>query len=73
MVDKGLSERRSLAIVGMSASAYRYETRPDGNEDLRQRIVALAQRHKRYGVGRKGGEKGTEAEVSPRIHAGTCI
>ena len=51
MVDKGLSERRSLAIVGMSASAYRYETRPDGNEDLRQRIVALAQRHKRYGVG----------------------
>ena len=51
IVDKGLSERRSLAIVGMSASAYRYATRPDGNEDLRQRIVALAQRHKRYGVG----------------------
>jgi putative transposase len=51
IVDKGLSERRSLAIVGMSASAYRYATRPDGNEDLRQRIAALAQRHKRYGVG----------------------
>jgi hypothetical protein len=51
MVDKGLSERRSLAIVGMSASAYRYETLPDGNEELRQRIMALAQRHKRYGVG----------------------
>ncbi len=51
MVDKGLSERRSLAIVGMSASAYRYATRPDRNEALRQRIVELAQRHKRYGVG----------------------
>jgi transposase InsO family protein len=51
MVDKGLSERRSLAIAGMSASAYRYPTRPDRNGDLRQRIVALAQRHKRYGVG----------------------
>ena len=51
MVDKGLSERRSLAIVGMSASAYRYATRPDRNGDLRQRILALAQRHKRYGVG----------------------
>ena len=51
MVDEGLSERRSLAIVRMRASAYRYETRPDGNEELRQRIVALAQRYKRYGVG----------------------
>ena len=35
----------------MSASAYRYETRPDRNAELRQRILALAQRHKRYGVG----------------------
>lgn len=51
MIDKGLSERRSLAVAGMSASAYRYAPRPDHNVDLRQRIVALAQRHKRYGVG----------------------
>jgi transposase InsO family protein len=51
MVEKGLSERRALAVVVMSASAYRYPTRPDRNGDLRQRIVALAQRYKRYGVG----------------------
>ena len=51
MIDKGLSERRSLAIALMSASAYCYPTRPDRNGDLRQRILALAQRHKRYGVG----------------------
>ena len=51
MVDKGLSERRSLAVVGMSASAYRYAPCPDHNGELRHRIVALAQRHKRYGVG----------------------
>jgi len=51
MVDQGLSERRSLAVAGMSASAYRYATRPDRNMELRQRIQALAQRHKRYGVG----------------------
>lgn len=51
MIDKGLSERCSLAIAGMSASAYRYETRPDRNVELQQRIVALAQRYKRYGVG----------------------
>ena len=46
-----LSERRALAVVGMSASAFRYQPRPDGNGELRERIQALAQRHKRYGVG----------------------
>ena len=46
-----LSERRALAVVRMSASALRYEPRPDRNVELRERIVALAQRHKRYGVG----------------------
>lgn len=51
MIDKGLSERRSLRVVGMSASTYRYQTRPDRNVALRRRIVELAQRHKRYGVG----------------------
>ncbi len=51
MGTKGLTERRSLAIVGMSASALRYEPRPDRNAALRTRIVALAQRHRRYGVG----------------------
>jgi putative transposase len=51
MVDQGLSERRSLAVAGMSASAYRYDAQPDRNVTLRRRIVELAQRHKRYGVG----------------------
>ncbi len=51
MGTKGLTERRSLSIAGMSASALRYVPRPDRNGPLRQRIVALAQRHRRYGVG----------------------
>ncbi|WP_439653755.1 MULTISPECIES: IS3 family transposase [unclassified Rhodanobacter] len=51
MIDKGLSERCALRIVGMSASAYRYQAQPDRNVALRRRIVELAQRHKRYGVG----------------------
>lgn len=51
MVARGLSERRALAVVRMSASAYRYQPRPDRNGELRERILALAQRHKRYGVG----------------------
>ena len=51
MQTKGLSERRGLRVVRMSASALRYEPRPDRNPVLRERIVALAQRHRRYGVG----------------------
>lgn len=51
MVAKGLSERRALAAVRMSASAFRYEPHPDRNVEVRERILGLAQRHKRYGVG----------------------
>lgn len=50
MQAKGLSERRCLAVARMSASALRYEPRPDRNTHLRQRIVELAQRHRRYGA-----------------------
>ena len=51
MLDKGLSERRSLAVAQMSASAFRYAPRPDRNVELREQIQMLANRHKRYGVG----------------------
>lgn len=51
MQTKGLTERLGLAIVSMSASSLRYEPRPDRNGALRARIVALAQRYRRYGVG----------------------
>lgn len=47
----GLSERHALRVVGMSASAYRYQTMPDRNQALREQIVTLAQRHRRYGAG----------------------
>jgi transposase InsO family protein len=51
MRDRGLSERRALAIVRMSASSLRYRPVPDRNVELRRRIVTLAQRHRRYGAG----------------------
>ena len=51
MVTRGLTERRALAVVRMSASSLRYVPQPDRNVALRERIVALAQRHRRYGVG----------------------
>ena len=51
MVTRGLSERRALVVVRMSAAALRYTPRPDQDTDLRDRIVALAHRHRRYGAG----------------------
>ena len=51
MVMRGLSERRALTVVRMSASALRYAPRPDQDAALRDRIVALAHRHRRYGAG----------------------
>ena len=51
MIDEGLSERHSLRIIGMSPSAYRYRPVADRNAALKERIIALAQRHRRYGAG----------------------
>ena len=51
MTEHGLSERRALAVVGMSASSLRYTPAPDRNRALRARIVAFAHRHRRYGAG----------------------
>lgn len=51
MRTKGLSERRALRIVNMSASSLRYRPAADRNVRLRQQIIALAQRHRRYGSG----------------------
>jgi hypothetical protein len=48
---RGLLEWRCLAIVRMSARSLRHERRPDRNVELQARIVAVAQRHRRYGVG----------------------
>ncbi|MBB5019217.1 transposase InsO family protein [Chitinivorax tropicus] len=47
----GLSQRHALRIARMSTSAFRYSPRPDHNDVLRQRIIKLAQKHRRYGAG----------------------
>jgi transposase InsO family protein len=51
MTAQGISERRALRVMHMSASALRYQPAPDQNEALREQIVALAHRHRRYGAG----------------------
>ena len=51
MVERGLSERHALRVLQMSASALRYTPAPDHNGELRERIVGLAHRYRRYGAG----------------------
>lgn len=51
MMGRGLSERRSLLVIGMSANAYRYKSAEDRNGPLKDKIIALTQRHRRYGTG----------------------
>ncbi len=50
MQSRGMTERRGLQVVGMSASSLRYQPRPDHNVSLRAKIITLAQRHRRYGA-----------------------
>jgi len=51
MSEKGLSQRRALRVLQMSASAFRYQPAQDRNQPLRERILALAHRYRRYGAG----------------------
>ena len=51
MTSQGVSERRALALVRMSASSLRYTPAPDTTAALRARIVAVAHQHRRYGAG----------------------
>lgn len=41
LMERGLTERRALAMVRMSASALRYVPRPDRNVELRERQPLL--------------------------------
>ena len=51
MTARGLSERHALRVVDMSASSLRYRPTLDCNGVLREAIIALAHRHRRYGAG----------------------
>jgi len=48
METKGLSRRRVLEVVRLSATVLRHQPRPDRNTELRTSIVGLAQRHRRF-------------------------
>src|SRR5512136_1224020 len=50
--ERGLSERRSCVLVGMSRSGLRYQAHPRDDSDLAERLQEIARRHKRYGYRR---------------------
>lgn len=50
----GLSERRACLLVDISSSVYRYQPKPDDDDQVRKRMRELAEQRKRFG--------------SPRLH-----
>lgn len=48
----GLSERRACMLLELDRSSYRYEAVPDGNAELRRKLVELARQKPRYGYRR---------------------
>ncbi|NIK00358.1 hypothetical protein FHT04_000951 [Xanthomonas campestris] len=49
-IGRSASERRALEVIGVSASALRCCPREDRSVELRERVLALAHRHRRYGL-----------------------
>lgn len=47
--DFQLSERRACGLIGISRSSNGYRRRPDRHARLRERLLALSGKHKRYG------------------------
>jgi putative transposase len=50
--ERGLSERRSCVLIGLSRSGLRYQAHPRDDRDLTERLREIARRHKRYGYRR---------------------
>ncbi len=50
--ERGLSERRSCVLAGVSRSGLRYQAHSRDDSDLAERLREIARRHKRYGYRR---------------------
>lgn len=70
MAEHGLSERQACKLLDLDRTTYRYEARPDRNQQLRAALVALARQKPRYGYRRLWAlltRRGWEVNVK-RIH-----
>ena len=52
LVAGGVSERAACEAVGLHRSTYRYNGRGEASRELRERILGLARKHRRYGYRR---------------------
>jgi putative transposase len=52
MTEHRLSERRACKLLDLERATYRYEPRPDRNEELREALIALAREKPRFGYRR---------------------
>jgi len=77
MEEHQLTERRACRLVGISRSCLAYQACPDRHARLRQRLITLSGKHRRYGyrmlhakLVREGrGECDEGLEVSPGLLA----
>jgi putative transposase len=54
ITEKGISQRRACALVGMDRKSYRYRSSRSGDEEVRQRLRELAFERRRFGYRRLG-------------------
>ena len=49
MEEYQFTERRACRLVGISRSSLAYQARPDRHTRLRERLITLSGKHRRYG------------------------
>jgi putative transposase len=49
MEDHRFTQRRACRLVGISRSSLAYQARPDRHTRLRDRLITLSSKHRRYG------------------------
>ena len=54
MAEFAYSERQACKLLDLDPSSYRYESRPDRNDELREELITLARQKLRYGYRRLG-------------------
>ncbi|MES4792280.1 MAG: hypothetical protein C4321_04215, partial [Chloroflexota bacterium] len=49
LIERGLPQRRACRLSGLSRSSYQYQSRPDRNASLKEKLRRISQRHPRWG------------------------
>lgn len=66
LIEAGLSQRRSCALVNLSRSALRYQPQPRDDAAVIERLRAIARANKRYGYRRAAVLLRKEALINPK-------